>query len=571
MKRMKKGIVLGLALSFAFSALQAQNIDDAKKAIDAEQYAKAKGILEGLIEKTSRRGGENYFWLGRVHLVNENLDSAKIVFSQGLEADSRNQINQVGLGIVDLYSGNASAAETKFAEATRSLGRRAYEELYQIGRAYIDAPEPDYGRAIKYLEEAKAKAPNEALIPLALGDAHFENNKSLAYREYRAATTLDNSLVRPKVQLAVISRGSHAWEEAISDLKAVAAEHPDYAPTYRELAETYNAWSNRATTKEVYNERNQIALDYYKQYMDKTDYSIDNRIRYADFLVYTDAYEELQEQAAELAQVEDVNPKVLRYLGYAAYENEEYAESSDALRRLFQRIESDRIISRDYLHLGLSNLKVAGANGTDSPESAALVDEGVDNLVKAVAMDSTIASRLQEYGMDFFDNKQFAYAAKVFEVAANTESSMNYVTDNYYFGLAAYYASVAAISEGGEKDVDLLKKADAAFAKVIESAPEILMPYSFRAEVNKLLDDETQSQRLALPYLIQYYEAAQAEGGDDLVRAKTALANFYNELAFTAVNNEQYEEARNLLAETLKYDPENAWAKETIVLLEPEQ
>lgn len=569
MKRMKKGIVLGLALSFALTGLQAQNIDDAKRAIDAEQYAKAKGILEDLVEKTSRRGGENYFWLGRVHLVNENLDSARIVFNQGLEADPKNQLNQVGLGILDLYSGNQSAAETKFAEATRNLGRRDYEELYQIGRAYIDAPQPDYGRAIKYLEEAKVKAPKDALIPLALGDAHFENNKSLAYRNYRDATTLDNTLVRPKVQLAVISRGSHAWEEAIADLKSVAEEHPDYAPTYRELAETYNAWSNRATTKEVYAERNKIALDYYKQYMDKTDYSLDNRIRYADFLVYTDAYEELQEQAAQLAQIEDVNPKVLRYLGYAAYENEEYAESSDALRRLFQRIEEDRIISRDYLHLGLANLKLAGANGADSPESAALVDEAVDNLVKAVAMDSTIADRLQGYGMDFFDNKQYAYAAKVFEVAANTESSMNYVTDNYYFGLASYYANATAMSAGGEKDVESLKKADAAFAKVIERAPEILMPYSFRAEVNKLLDDETQSQRLALPYLIQYYEAAQAEGGDDLVRAKGALANYYNELAFTAVNNEQYEEARNLLAETLKYDPENAWAKETIVLLEP--
>src|SRR5690606_31237217 len=188
-------------------------------------------------------------------------------------------------------------------------------------------------------------------------------NKSLAYRAYREATTLDANLVRPKVQLAVISRGSHAWEEAITDLKRVAEEHPDYAPTYRELAETYNAWSNRATTKEVYNERNKIALDYYKQYMDKTDYSLDNRIRYADFLVYTDAYEELQEQAAQLAQIDDVNPNVLSYLGDAAYENEQYGDSRDALKRLFLRIESERILSSDDLHLRLANLKAAGASG----------------------------------------------------------------------------------------------------------------------------------------------------------------------------------------------------------------
>lgn len=86
---MKKGIVLGLALSFALSGLHAQNIEEAKQAIDAEQYAKAKGILEQLVQKTSKRGGENYFWLGRVHIINENLDSAKIVFDQGIAADPK--------------------------------------------------------------------------------------------------------------------------------------------------------------------------------------------------------------------------------------------------------------------------------------------------------------------------------------------------------------------------------------------------------------------------------------------------------------------------------------------------
>src|SRR5690606_25975301 len=130
-------------------------------------------------------------------------------------------------------------------------------------------------------------------------------------------------------------------------------EVPEYAPTYRELAETYHAWANTATTIEDYNARNKEAVEFYKQYMDKTDYTVDSRIRYADFLVYAKDYDELQVQAAELAKLEDVNPKILRYLGYSAYEKGQYQEAKDALDRMFTRMEAERVIQLDYLHLGL--------------------------------------------------------------------------------------------------------------------------------------------------------------------------------------------------------------------------
>src|SRR5690606_30821444 len=148
-------------------------------------------------------------------------------------------------------------------------------------------------------------------------------------------------------------------QEAIDGLKQIASEVPDYAPTYRELAETYHAWANTATTIEDYNARNKEAVEYYKQYMDKTDYTVESRIRYADFLVYVKDYTELQVQAAELAQLEDVNPKILRYLGYSAYENKQYQESKDALDKLFTRMEVERVIPRDYLHLGLADVNLA--------------------------------------------------------------------------------------------------------------------------------------------------------------------------------------------------------------------
>src|SRR5690554_4382189 len=100
---MKKAILLAASLVFLITGASAQSLDDARKALDEEQYVRAKEILENLVQKQPKKG-VNYFYLGQVYLANEHLDSAKQVFADGLAAESRNQLNVVGLGTVDLFS-----------------------------------------------------------------------------------------------------------------------------------------------------------------------------------------------------------------------------------------------------------------------------------------------------------------------------------------------------------------------------------------------------------------------------------------------------------------------------------
>ncbi|MBK1441142.1 tetratricopeptide repeat protein [Parapedobacter sp. ISTM3] len=563
---MKKAMIWGISLAFVITGVRAQSLDDARKAIDAEQFAQAKGMLETLV-KNKPKAGENYFYLGLVYIHNEHLDSALNVFNQGLAADPKNNLNKVGQGIVDLYNENASAAATKFAEATSGLKRRDYLELYHIGRAYIDAPQPDYQKAVEYLDQAKAKNNQDPLIPLALGDAYFGlKNNSMAYKSYRDATVLDNTLTRARVQMQVITRGSHAWQEAIDGLKQIASEVPDYAPTYRELAETYHAWANTATTSEDYAARNKEAVAFYKQYMDKTDYTVDSRIRYADFLVYVKDYEELQAQAAELAQLEDVNPKILRYLGYSAYENKQYQESKEALEKMFTRMEEERIISLDYLHLGLADINIAVEQ---DPVDEALFDKGIAQLEKAVAIDSSIADDLHEVGMDLVTNKKkYALAAKVFEIPATTPTSRNHVYDNFYLGFATYYGAATKQLAEEPARTEWLKKADTALGLVIEKAPTTQDAYLFRARVNNLLDDSEKPQGLAAPYFLKYIEVVKEKGDAEVQKAKNNFIEIYNNLAAIAAKNGEYQQARDYLNETLKLDPANEYAKQTLQYLE---
>ena len=560
---MKKAILLGASLVFLLTGLQAQSLDDAKKAIDAEQYALAKGILENLVQKQPKKG-ENYFYLGQIHLTNEHLDSAKTVFSNGISADSRNQLNNVGLGTVELFSNNAAAAESIFANVVDKIGRRSYLELYSIGRAYIDAPEPDYGKAMQYLNQALTRSGRrvDPLIHLAMGDAYFHSGSlSDAYVSYREAISLNPALTRAEIQMAVITRASRAWNETIESLTAITAARPDYAPTYRELAETYNRWAFFATDTTLYRERNATAVDYYRQYMNLTDYSVENRIRYADFLVFARDYDELHIQAAELAKLEDVNPKVLRYLGYAEYDKQDYTQTESALTRMLERMEEERVIARDYLFLGLVKLK----NATTTPTTnAAQFDEGIAYIRKAVEVDSTSADDLNVTGRELLAANKYLEASKVFEISAGTEGSKNQVTDTYYFGLSSYFASANTINEGGEKDVELINKADAAFAYVIEKAPELLDGYLYRARNQSLLDSRESPTGIANPYFEEYIEMVKSKGPEEVERAKGTLIELYNTMAYQHVQAENFTKAKELLEETFKLDPENAYAAQVM-------
>ena len=93
--------------------------------------------------------------------------------------------------------------------------------------------------------------------------------------------------------------------------------------------------------------------------MSLTDYSLDSRMRHADFLILAKDYKALELEAKEMKKLDNINPRILRYLGYSAYENGNFVESSKALTDFFVKVDPKRIIARDYLYLGLTKMAEA--------------------------------------------------------------------------------------------------------------------------------------------------------------------------------------------------------------------
>jgi predicted Zn-dependent protease len=485
---MKELKFLGLSLLF-FGVATAQDANEVRKAIDAEQYQKAKSILKSLVA-SSPDEGRNYFLLGDIYLKQTEQDSAALYFNKGKAVKNNASFNTIGLGHIDLDNGDAAAAQAKFDAVEKDLKKKDIEQLIYIGRAYIDSDKPDYKKAIAVLNRAVAKDPKSATAQLSLGDAYYgDRDQNNAYKAYRNAYEFDNTLLRAKLQLGVITKNTKAaFPEAIKAFDAVIAANANYGPVYRELAETYYLWGDTDRAKKT--EYNAKALTYYEKYMSLTDYSLNSRMRHADFLLLTGDYKALEEEALKMQQMDKVNPRILRYLAYASYENGNYAASSKAMNEWISKADPKRIIARDYLYLGLANL--ASSVGADDKGNTIITDqvvfdEAIANIKKAAETDINITNEFNAIGQKLFKQKLYGPAAVVFEVATANPEGKNQLYDNFFLAYSIYYDHVNKSEEAKKLNGEQLKKADTALAKVIELSPEAQDAFLFRAKTNRYL------------------------------------------------------------------------------------
>ena len=548
---MKNSRIFSIALLTATAFTQAQDVDQAKKAIDAEQYEKAKTILKATLQ-AKPGDGRAAFLLGNIYLTQNIADSAKIYFDKGISG-SDGKLNYIGLGQLELDKGNVSGAQSNFAMATKDIKKKDTEQLIYVARAYMNADKPDYKTALSFLNRAKAANSNSAEVQLALGDAYYrEKNQNEAYVSYRNALQADNSLIRAKMQQGVLLKGARAFTEAVKAFDNVIATNANYGPVYRELAETYYLWGNNEPAK--YTEYIQKALGFYEKYMSLTDYSLTSRMRHADFLILAKDYKALEVEANKMKEIDKVNPRILRYLGYSAYENGNVDVAVKSLED-FTSNATNKIIARDYLYLGLAKIKKASA--VEATPDIALYDAGISDIKKAVGMEVELSNDLNEIGKKAYEQKQFKQAAAIFEIAVSNPDSKNFLIDNFYLGNSIYYDNTR--KDVTEVDKIALQKADTAFGNVITASPTTQDAYIFRARTNRLLDkDDVMAQMYD-----EYIATVIAKGPEEIQTNKAKLIEAYNNTGAHYANTDKVK-AKEYWNKTLALDPTNEYALQAI-------
>ena len=553
MKTIKKAITLSLGLVMMGAASFAQSLADAKKAIDAEQYQKATAMLKTLVANQAKDGA-NYFNLGNVYLLTDEVDSARAVFTSGTTADPKNALNFVGLGHADLISNNAASAKTNFDKAVQ-LGAKNYETYLNIGKSYIIQPKPDYAAALPNLQkadelDAKDKDPETFL---ALADYYALQKKNTeAYPMYLRATDINPALYRANVQIGKMYKEAYAFPESESELKKAIAGDPNYGPAYRELAELYLQWSyqdpKNGTAKRA------DALTNMRKYLDLTDKSFESRLRYAQFLVYADDFATLEKEVATLNAPDANNPKnfvVLRMRGYSAVENKNYAQGVQYLNDLFARKQdASRILGSDYLYLG----KALQGTGNDSL--------AVFNITKAVEMDSTKVEELATVAKKYFTDKNYAKAAPLFKKVISLNSKNPQIAMNYY------YLGIADYVKANGQDRTLLVEADSAFVKLLALAPDTEAGVLYRARINKYIDNidnKDTPKGLGVPFYEKYVEMITVTKPEKAAVPSNAknLVEAYNYMGYI-VSGTDKDKAKEYFGKTLAIDPANTYAADNL-------
>ncbi|GAA4520172.1 MULTISPECIES: tetratricopeptide repeat protein [Sphingobacterium] len=551
-----------LAAGAIVGTASAQSLKDAQSAIDAEQFDKAKSILQNLVTKKPK-DGKNYFYLGQVYLLNDKLDSAAWAFNNGLTNAPKEVLNNVGLGIVDLKKNSASTAEQKFAQATASLGKKDYLPLYYIGKAYTEAPKPDYAKAVDYLTQAASKNTKDGNILVALGDAYLGlGENSQAYKSYRDALNLDPNLVKAKVQQALITRKAFAFDVALESYNAIAQEYPNYGPVYREIAETELAIAKRMPDntdeeKAKYEAQVAKAVDAYKKYLQVTgDNSADAKIRYADFLVYGQQYEELKNVALELENVPGIDAKVYRYLGLIAInQDKDAAKAVGYFDKLFANADENRLIAIDYLFAGFANIE-AGSK-----------EKGLQYLGKALELDKELINEVDGYGRNAFNAQKFEAAAAIFNVPAQQKGEPWYYEANYLVGDATFRAANAKKEKGEDATADFqaaIKALDVIVQSTDSAAAEYIVPALYiRGYSNYNLDviDPEKPELHQGLYLNDFNQLAkvltdkQAAGNQLTEDEVLKLTDVYNVIGYYHILKEDYKKAAELFKKAIDLSP----------------
>jgi len=537
MKMISKIAGAGLGLMFLGSSVFAQSLADAKKAIDAEQYQKAKSMLKNLTT-TQADKDENYFYLGWVYLKQDYADSAKAIFNKGLAINAKSPLNMVGLGAVAHVEKDNSTATSDFNQAIALAGKNSTPYLY-VGLSYLlpvsgstvgingskIAP-ADADAAIAVLTKGKAVNAKDAEILVAMGDAYRSQLKSTdAYTQYNAALAINPKLAAANVAEGVLWQYAENFDGSRDQFKAALAIDPNYGPAYREWAETDLREAPKDPTK--YDALVKEAAEQYKKYISLTDYSVESQMRYADFLVRTKDYPTLQKVATDLSASAKSNLRAYRYLGYAAYENKDYPAAETALNKWISTADPKRLIPTDYLYLGRTQI----AEKKDSL--------GVQTLRKALTVDTTQVDVYGEIAAALYTNKKFADAAKAYNVFGQRSRSAK-LEDHYkegYSWFEAYkqqYVAAQNNKTAPKPDTTFLVRADSAFSYVEHktAAKPVATVIFLHAQVKDFQDRDRNDPKafkgLAKPLFEQYVQLTTASGTvGDKYKENTAIAYAY--------------------------------------------
>ncbi len=520
---MKK--ILLASLIFGASYTQAQQLKDAIKLTDNEQFYSATRAFRNLIQQQPTVG-ENYFYMGENYFKSEKLDSALLSYNKGIEVNASNPINIVGLGKVLWYGGKFEEAKANFLKALTMSNSKNALVLMKIAECYTQAEKKDIMTAFTLLTNAAKLEPKNAEVFILTGDAYLENNNdgTNAIKNYEKAAELDKSSVKAVLRIGQLYGRARNYNLALDYYKKAALIDSSFAPAYREQGELYYM-------AKQYN----VAKAKYKRFLELSSNNLDARTRYASFLFLSKDYATAISEIKEIQKLDTSSNILNRLLAYSYYETADYANGLNRSSAFFNRAtaEQTKILAQDYEYSGKLHIKT----NSDSI--------GIEKLNKALDMDTAKTDLYSEIASAYMKQKKYAQAISNYQ----KKIALGKPNANDYFGMGrAYYFSKDFVN------------ADTAFAQIIKSNPTLPLGYLWRAKSNTQLDASNE-KGLAKPHYEQFVAAVKAE---EIEKNKKDLIEAYSYLGFQGMKQKDNATAKTNWQKVLELDPSNEKAKKAL-------
>lgn len=554
MNVIKKVVITTLSFVVIGLVTQAQSLEDAKKAVRAEQFQKAKSIFSNLVK--TQATAENYFNFGDLYLLLNRPDSAKIVFQSGLTVDPKYTLNYVGLGAVDLFAKNAAAAQANFAKATEGMKKKDFQEYIYIGKAYTYEASRDLTKAFEWFEKAKEFGEKEPELHIAMGNAYKAQKKnSEAVAEYQRAMNLKENLLGVEVNIGEIWTQAFNFELAETNIKAVIAKDSNFGPAYRALAENYYRWASGFPNRK--GELLPKAKENYSKYLDLTDRSTESQYRYLIFLLNAGDYVALEKSATDfISQFALTDEYILarRFKGYAAIENSHNLLGAEALNSFIASVKKERLIADDYLYLGK-------AYQNEKKDSLAIV-----NYVKGYELDTTNTVVLGSIASTYFSSKKYDMAAQYYDRIVKLPKAT--LKDWFYLGYSNYFQYANLVKQNSTNS-DLLRKtlldADSAFAYVAKTAKTNVDSYLYLARVEYYLNPVSENEKVKNAYE-QVVNITMSKTTEQTAVDKKNIVEAYSSLGAFYIKSDKIK-SKEYFEKALVLEPNNQQLRDALASL----
>jgi tetratricopeptide (TPR) repeat protein len=530
---MKHIILLFISIG-GMLAVPAQTLEQGIQQLYYERYQTAENTFHQVLQENSNNAVA-WYYLAKDYLLEDK--SAKAMDSIQLapvnaKADAW---YKVALGALLLQEGKKSEATGYFNDVIKETKEKDAAILAAIADAQIQSKAGDANYAIDLLNKAIKRDKKNASLYVLLGDAWLKSlNGSEAFKAYQQATQINDKYASAYHKLAEIFVTQKNPEMYVSYFQKAIAADPNYAPSIYRL---YVYEFNRHPAK---------AMEYYKDYLSKSDVSVENDYDLADLFYLNKKYDKAIQKANTIIkeQGEKVQPRLFKLISYSYAEQKDSANAFAYMQQYFSKEADSNKVAKDYLLMGnlYASVKKNGSVAFNYFDKAVAVEKDSSELLKYYKQFSDLAA----------DNKNFSEQAKWLDMYYNASNKTTNI-DLFNLALAHYRAEQFAA-------------ADSVFGIYISKYPGQSFGYYWQAK-SKALQDKDMSQGLAVEAYQKLVEVLEKNRND--TNFKKWIVEAYAYLAAYETNTQKdYAEAVDYFEKVLQVDPENTDAKKYIDLLE---